>query len=99
MKKIILLALLAMASTLHAGEKMQTREQCEGKCLPMANQPSDKLSVHQQKLKNIRAKKAGVSDAGQLKALQEEEEAEIDRFEAAHEKFCKQICSYFPETL
>ncbi|XLZ69506.1 hypothetical protein ABT364_23685 [Massilia sp. SR12] len=101
MKKTLLaLALLAMSATAVAGEKMQTKAQCEGKCLPMIyDGTSEKTVAHQQRLKNIRAKKEGVTDPQKLKELTEAEEAEVEKFEAAHEKFCRQICSYFPDTL
>ncbi|MYN00894.1 hypothetical protein GTP41_02160 [Pseudoduganella sp. DS3] len=99
-RTLVAMALLAMAATALAKEKMQTKAQCEGKCLPMLYElNADKTAAHQQRLKNIRAKKEGVTDPQKLKELAEAEEVEVEKFEAAHEKICRQMCSYFPDTL
>ncbi|WP_374581515.1 hypothetical protein [Pseudoduganella sp.] len=99
-KNLLALALLAMSAAALGGEKRQTRAQCDEKCLPSLYEMNEqKTAVHQQRLKGIRAKKAGVTDPQKLKEIALEEQAEVDRFEAAHEKFCRELCSVFPETL
>lgn len=101
MKKTLLaLALLAISATTVAGEKRQTRAQCDEKCAPTLYEMNEqKTAIHQQRLKNIRAKKARVTDPQRLNEIASEEQAEIDRFQAAHEKFCRELCDLFPETL
>lgn len=102
MKKIsIISAATCLFISMHAkaADKLKTRDQCIAKCMPQTEMITENQLQLEQNLKKIRARKVGETDQEKLKELELEEADAIDRHLAKHEKVCKAMCSYFPETL
>lgn len=92
----IILACTLQAAT--AQDKKQTRDQCMAKCLPLIAEFNDHAR-HEQVLKKIQAKREGVTDPAILKELDKDEADEMEKYQDKHEKMCRGLCKYFPETL
>lgn len=97
MKKLFLLIAVAMLSTTAVAQmRATTKQECTRRCLAL-DPDNPAKAQHEQRLKQLRDKKAAEPDASKRKVLEQAEGDEIDRHQDALEKMCRDICATNPE--
>lgn len=99
MNKIVVFTLLALfCLPSFSEEKKQTKDQCIAKCLPLSAEFPDHQR-HEAALLKIKKKRSGVTDQAILEELDKEEQEEMEKYLDKHERTCRSMCRFFPETL
>ena len=98
MKKQLAIFVLAslFSVSVYADMQPSTRKECTRRCLAM-DPANPQKSVHEEKLRQIREKKAVEKDSVKLEELAKAEEFEIEKHQDDLEKMCTTICKHNPE--
>lgn len=92
LQSVVVVLMLCCAVPWAAAQNVQTTEQCFAKCVPAISEEPVAKEPHEARLKELEAKRKGVTDPELLKKLDEEKEDEMARFDYKNEKTCHYIC-------